>query len=83
MKQSREQVKWDFSNYGYDGFNGCPQCAASLSDSSFAVHPETVRLLCDKHYQAFREWHDSQVDKGYIKSWFPTKVSEEQKGQSE
>ena len=82
----REQVKWNFNNYAYtkEELNGCPQCKWEQSllegevnvnetfsrDKSFAVHPETVALLCDKHYKEFREWHDKAVKKGNIESWF-------------
>ena len=42
----------------------------SVPERTFAVHPETVGLLCEKHYNEFRELHDADVRKGNIKSWF-------------
>ena len=67
----KEQVKWDFSKYDYSGISGCPTCEALKHQDAVALaHPETVSLLCEKHYKQFKEWHDSEVKKGNIKSWF-------------
>ena len=80
----RESVKFDFSNYAYtmEELSQCPQCESEKPvmedlgcttysiDRGFAVHPETVVRLCDKHYKEFREWRDREVKNGTMESWF-------------
>ena len=69
---SRQEVRFDFSDYQYEANLGCPTCEAIENKvGAFPLAmPETVTLLCKKHYTQFREWHDKEVKEGNIKSWF-------------
>jgi len=68
----RQSVKWDFSNYDYSGFYGCPTCfgAANSNGQPYPLwFPEEVSLLCETHYNEWQEWHNERVNKGNMKSW--------------
>ena len=58
-----KEIKWDFSNMQPTDCS-CPYCYGQV------VHPETYRLLCDKHRMEFESWHNKEVAVGNIGSWF-------------
>ena len=65
----REKTKFDFSDYQYNYYKqGCPVCNGN--GQAIPIHPEMVSLLCDEHYKMFRKWHDKELGKGNISSWF-------------
>jgi len=65
------EVKWDFSDLQRpDGRVKCPGCVAETTGESYAVHPETFVYYCERHQKEFLEWHDEEVAKGNIESWF-------------
>ena len=50
----------------------CPTCERIKYSNGQPValaHPEEVGLLCPTHHKQLQEWHDGQVNKGFITPW--------------
>ena len=50
----------------------CPTCERIKNSNGQPValaHPEEVPYLCPDHLEQLKQWHDSQVEKSFIKPW--------------